>query len=148
MPPTQLEFEHPDTHQTIQLIQNDSLHCVPAVTRKLQQHLTLILNHIVHIEQGPCYNLYHGILTTPGQDMPVVAKQSRVEGDVLEFVDQLKEEAATYCHDLEICQGDVVPLFYGLYEGKVEGRPTMCMLLEDCGDPCDDNLESLDLSTK
>lgn len=83
-----------------------------------------------------------------GQDIPVVIKQSRVEGDVLAFVDQLREEAAIYCRDLEICQGDVVPLFYGLYEGKIGGRPTTCMLLEDCGDSCDDNFESLDLSIK
>jgi len=83
-----------------------------------------------------------------GQDIPVVVKQSRVEGDVLEFVDQLRGEAVTYCHDLQICQGDVVPLFYGLYEGKLKDRPTACMLLEDCSDPCDDNLESFDLSTK
>ena len=91
---------------------------------------------------------YSGILTTSGQDIPVVVKQSRVDDDVLEFVDQLREEAATYCRDLEICQGEVVPLFYGLYEGKVNGRPTACVLLEDCGDPCNDDLKSLDLSTK
>jgi hypothetical protein len=115
------------------------------VTRKLRQHPTLLLNRIIRIEQGPCNR---GIVTVSRQDIPIVAKQSRVEGDVLEFVDQLREEAAISCRDLEICQGDVVPLFYGLYEGKIEGRPTACMLLEDCGDPCDDNLESLDLSTK
>jgi len=144
-----LEFTNPDSHQTIRLVRNnDFLPCASSVTRNLGQHRTLTLIQITPIVQTLSNDLYRGTLAVPGKDIPIVVKQSRIEGDVLEFVSQLQGEAMVYCRDLQSCQGEVVPLFYGLYEGNIGGRPLTCILLEDCGDPCDDDLKNLDMSIK
>jgi len=54
------------------------------------------------------------------------------------------ELPGAYC-DLEICQGDVMSI-QPIWR-EVEDCPTTCMLLEHCGDPCNDDLRNLDLST-
>ena len=90
---------------------------------------------------SPVY--YRGTLAVPGKDIPIVVKQSRIEGDVLGFVSQLKGEAMA-----QSCQAEVVPLFYGFYEGNIGGCPLACILLQDCGDPCNDDLKNLDMSIK
>jgi hypothetical protein len=144
-----LEFTNPDSHQTIRLVRNNDFPPrASSVTRNLQRHRTLTLTQITPIVQTLSNDHYRGTLAVPGKDIPIVVKQSRMEGDVLEFVSQLKGEAMVYCRDLRSCQGEVVPLFYGLYESNIGGRPLACILLEDCGDPCDDDLKNLDMSIK
>ena len=101
------------------------------------------LTQITPIVQTLSNNLYRGTLAVPGKDIPIVVKQSRIEGDVLGFVSQLKGEAMA-----QSCQAEVVPLFYGFYEGNIGGCPLACIHLQDCGDPCNDDLKNLDMSIK
>jgi hypothetical protein len=147
--PTTLEYTTPDSRQVIQFIRNNKYSPgSAAVIRNLQQLPTLSLTCLVFIQQTACNDIYRGILTVSGKDIAIVIKQSLFEGDVFGFVNQLKGEAGSYCHELEHCQGDVIPLFYGFYEGYIHGRPVACILLEDCGDPCNDNLREIDMSVK
>ncbi|KLO09413.1 hypothetical protein SCHPADRAFT_907751 [Schizopora paradoxa] len=48
---------------------------------------------------------------------------------------RLRDEANLYRTKLKHLQGDVVPKFYGVLEGKdLEGKDVCCLVLEDCGD--------------
>jgi hypothetical protein len=146
--PTTLGYTIPNSCQVIQFTRNNEYRPGSvAVTRLLRRLPTLSLTRLVFIQQTSSNDIYRGILTVSGQDIAIVVKQSQVEGDVFGFVSQLRNEAASYCHNLECCQGDVVPLFYGFYDGHI-GGPVACILLEDCGDPCDDDLYNLDIPVK
>jgi hypothetical protein len=143
-----LEINICQSHQLLQFVQNDIAPLAPAVAQILQQQATprLTLNNL--LETTFANNIYRGILTVSGQNIFIVAKMSRDEGDIEGSVFDLREEAMMYSGVLKLFQGEVVPLFYGLYEGQMGGRHLACIVLEDCGDPYYGDIRDLDLPTK
>ncbi|KAH9921922.1 hypothetical protein B0H21DRAFT_841884, partial [Amylocystis lapponica] len=63
-----------------------------------------------------------------GPPEPVVCKV-RYDGRF----DRLQREARIY-HKLYDCQGDVIPVSFGLYEGMAGGRSISCLVLQYCGE--------------
>lgn len=147
MPPG-LEINIPQSHQLLQFVQNDSIPLTPAVAQMLQQQATPCLTLNSLLETTFSNDIYRGILTVSGQNTSIVAKMPHCDGDIEGSVFDLREEAMMYSGVLALFQGEVVPLFYGLYEGQMGGRHLACIVLEDCGDPHYGDIRDLDLPTK
>ncbi|TFY67318.1 hypothetical protein EVJ58_g1696 [Rhodofomes roseus] len=47
-------------------------------------------------------------------------------------VEKMRYEAALYRGELKHLQGDVVPRFYGLFTGEIDGEVVGCLVLEWC----------------
>ncbi|KAI0064505.1 hypothetical protein BV25DRAFT_1800527 [Artomyces pyxidatus] len=81
---------------------------------------------------GAKRNTFSASLTFSGPhgDWPARACIKYASGK--EEVDRLVAEARFYLFELRNLQGVAVPTFYGLFEGRVDGRPIACMVLELC----------------
>lgn len=80
---------------------------------------------------------YRGSFVHGGPNVPagdVFIKLGYV-GDI-EEANGLRNEVSFYNNELKSLQGDIVPMCYGLYEGKhQDGDHILCLLLEHAGEP-------------